>query len=192
MKKVIFTLIASAAAVGAAKAQTTSAGRPYIGVGVASAEHNYSLDGMGATNLNSDGWKASAKVFGGYDFTQNLGLEVGYTDLRSSDFSYTRDGKGVNGYSDGYGAYVAGKYNMPLNDQFSAYGKLGVAYSKRKVEANDGQHIDYHDTGAYAALGVEYKLNQKVSFVGEYERYGKSKDYGAKPNVVTVGVKYSF
>lgn len=47
-------------------------------------------------------------------------------------------------------------------------------------------------TGAYAALGVEFKLNQQVSFVGEFECYGKSKVYGAKPNVVTVGVKYSF
>lgn len=192
MKKVIFTLIASAAAVGAAQAQTTSTGRPYIGVGVASADYDYSLGGVGGTNLNSDGWKASAKVFGGYEFTQNLGVEVGYTNLRSSDFSYTRNGKGVNGYSDGYGAYVAGKYNMPLNDQVSAYGKLGVAYSKRKVEANDGLHSKDNDTGAYAALGVEYKLNQKVSFIGEYERYGKSKDYGAKPDVVIVGVKYSF
>lgn len=81
---------------------------------------------------------------------------------------------------------------MPVNDQFSAYGKLGVAYSNRKVEANDGLHIDHHDTGAYAALGAEYKLNEKVSLVGEYERYGKSTDFGAKPDVVTVGVKYSF
>lgn len=192
MKKLFLTLIASAATAGAAQAQTTTAARTYIGVGVASADHDYSVGSVGGTNLNSDGWKASAKVFGGYEFTQNLGVEAGYTDLRSSDFSYTRNGKGVNGYSNGYGAYVAGKYNMPLNDKFSAYGKLGVAYSKRKVEANDGLHINEHNTGAYAALGVEYRLNQKVALIGEYERYGKSKDFGAKPDVVTVGVKYSF
>ncbi|MBA5689922.1 porin family protein [Rugamonas apoptosis] len=192
MKKVILTLIASAATAGAAQAQTGAAGHPYIGVGVASADHNYAAGGMGGTNLISDGWKASAKIFGGYDFNRNLGVEVGYTDLRSSDFSYTRDGKGINGYSNGYGAYVAGKYTMPVNEQFSAYGKLGLAYSKRKVETNDGQRLNDHDTGAYAALGAEFKLNQNVSFVAEYERYGKTKDYGAKPNVVSVGVKYSF
>lgn len=192
MKKLFFSLIASAATVGAAQAQTTSVGRPYVGVGVAAAGHDYSMGGLGGTNVSKEGWKASAKVFGGYEFTQNLGVEVGYTDLRSSDFSYSRNGKTANGYSEGYGAYVAGKYNMPVNDQFSAYGKLGAAYSKRKVEANDGLRVDHHDTGVYGALGVEYKLNQKVSFIGEYERYGKNKDFGAKPNVVTVGVKYSF
>lgn len=192
MKKVILTLIASAATVGAAQAQTGVAGRPYVGVGIASEEHDYSFGGVGGTNLNRDGWKASAKVFGGYEFTPNVGVEAGYTDMRSADFSYLRDGKNVSGYANGYGAYVAAKYTVPVNAQFAAYGKLGVAYSKRKIETNDGEHDAHHDTGAYAALGLEYKLSQKVSFVGEYERYGKSKAYGAKPDVVTVGVKYSF
>jgi OOP family OmpA-OmpF porin len=190
MKKLIFALIASAAAVGAAQAQTTTTGRPYIGIGVATADHDYSLSG--ATNVDSDGWKPSAKVFGGYEFDKNWAVEAGYTDFRSSDFSYTRNGAGVRGDADGYGVYVAGKYSIPLNEQFSAYGKLGVAYSKRKLSANDGLRLEDNDTGAYAGLGVEYKLNQNVSFLGEYERYGKSKDYGAKADVLTVGVKYSF
>jgi OOP family OmpA-OmpF porin len=82
MKKLIFALTASAAVAATAHAQT--AGRPYVGLGVATANHNYSLAGTGATNIDNDGWKPSAKVFGGYDFTQNLGVEVGYTDFRSS------------------------------------------------------------------------------------------------------------
>jgi hypothetical protein len=36
------------------------------------------------------------------------------------------------------------------------------------------------DTGAYGALGVQYKLNQQVALTAEYERYGKEKDIGAK------------
>jgi OOP family OmpA-OmpF porin len=189
MKKLIFALTASAA-VATAHAQTT--GRPYAGLGVATANHNYSLAGAGATNIDNDGWKASAKVFGGFEFTQNLGVEVGYTDFRSSGFRYTHKGQSVSGDADGYGAYLAAKYTVPLKDQFSAYGKLGVAYSKRKLNANDGTHIDNDDTGVYAGVGVEYKLNEKVAFVGEYERYGKSKDFGAKPDVISFGVKYSF
>jgi OOP family OmpA-OmpF porin len=191
MNKRIFTLIATVAAMNAAQAQT-STGRPYAGLGIATAKHDYSLAGVGATNVDSDGWKASAKVFGGFEFNDKLGVEVGYTDFRKSDFSYKRNGQGVNGKSDGYGVYGAAKYNVPLNDQFSAYGKLGVAYSKRKLEANDGLRLENNDTGAYAALGVQFKLNEQIAFVGEYERYGKSKDFGAKPDVVTVGVKYSF
>lgn len=192
MKKIVYTLLASAATAGAAQAQTVTVAHPYIGIGAASADHDYSLGGTGATNLDSKGWKASGKIFGGVELTENLAAEVGYTDFRSSDFSYTRNGSGAKGSSDGYGAYVAAKYNVPLNDQFSAYGKLGVAYSKRKLDTSDGLRLNDHDTGAYGALGAEYKLNQKVSLIAEYERYGKSKDFGAKPDVVTFGVKYSF
>jgi OOP family OmpA-OmpF porin len=190
MKKLICALTASAAVAATAQAQTTA--RPYVGLGVATANHAYSLASAGATNLDNDGWKASAKVFGGFEFTQNLGVEVGYTDFRNSGFNYTHNGQAVSGDANGYGAYVAGKYTFPVNEQFSAYGKLGVAYSKRKLNANDGLHIDENDTGAYAGLGVEFKLNEKVAFIGEYERYGKSKDFGAKPDVVTFGVKYCF
>lgn len=192
MKKVIHTLIAGAAVVSTAQTQAGNTGRPYIGFGAASADHVYSVGSIPGTSLESDGWKASGKVFGGFVFTQNVGVEAGYTDFRSADFSYRVNGNAVEGSSKGYGAYVAAKYNVPVNEQFSAYGKLGVGYSEREIEANGSLRMKDNDTGAYAALGVEYKLNPKISAVAEYERYGKSKDYGAKADVVLIGVKYSF
>ena len=192
MKKVIHTLIAGAAVVSATQAQAGNTGRPYIGFGAASADHVYSVGNIAGTKLDSDGWKASGKVFGGFEFTPNLGVEAGYTDFRSANFSYRVNGNAVNGISKGYGAYVAAKYNVPVNQQLSAYGKLGLGYSNREIETDGGLRINDNDTGAYAALGVEFKLNQNISAVAEYERYGKSKNYGAKADVVTIGVKYSF
>jgi OOP family OmpA-OmpF porin len=194
MKKLIFALIASAAAMTAAQAQTTTAPRPYIGVGVATADHDNNLGNFGGTKVNSDGYKASAKVFGGVEFDQRYGVEAGYTDFRSSDFSYTDAGTGAAGHgsSDGYGVYVAGKASVPVNDQISAYGKLGVAYSQRKLNSNLGLHAEQNDTGAYAAVGLQYNINPQVALTAEYERYGKSKDFGAKADVLTAGLKYSF
>ncbi|MDT0131549.1 outer membrane beta-barrel protein, partial [Acinetobacter baumannii] len=49
-----------------------------------------------------------------------------------------------------------------------------------------------HDTGLYGAVGVQYALTKNVSLVGEYERYGKDKDNGAKADVVSAGVQYTF
>ena len=48
------------------------------------------------------------------------------------------------------------------------------------------------DTGAYASVGVQYNVTPQVGVVAEYERYGKEKDFGAKPDVWTVGARYSF
>jgi OOP family OmpA-OmpF porin len=180
MKKLIFALIASVAAVGAAQAQTANtAPKSYIGLGAATADTN-------------DGYKTSAKIFGGYEFDQHWGVEAGYTDFRKSNLNSFENGKIYSANSDGYGTYVAGKYTAPINDQFSAYGKLGVAYSKRDFDSASGLSFSQHDTGAYAGVGVEYKLNQNVSLNAEYERYGKDKDFGAKADVWTAGVKYSF
>lgn len=176
MNKLIFALIATVATVGAAQAQTTAT-RGYVGVGVATAK-----------NTTIDSYKSSAKIYGGYDFDQNLGLEAGYTDFRDADY---RVG-GINGTTKGYGTYVAGKYTVPVNEQVAAYGKLGLAYSKRSISDSAGLNYDNHDTGAYAGVGLQYKLNQNVALNAEYERYGKSKDFGAKADVWTVGMKYNF
>jgi OOP family OmpA-OmpF porin len=183
MKKLIVALIASAAAISAAQAQTTQP-RGYVGAGVAIADHDYSIGGV----TEKDDYKAAGKIYGGYELNQTWAVEAGYTDLRASDFSYN----GGTGTSKGYGYYVAGKATMPINEQFSAYGKLGVENSVRKLNTTTGLNMKDSETGAYAALGLQYKVSQDVALTAEYERYGKSKDFGAKADVWTLGAKYSF
>ncbi|MCS0632705.1 porin family protein [Telluria mixta] len=191
MKKLIVALIATSAAIGAAQAQTTQTQpRAYVGVGIATADHvNSSVGGL--TNVDSDGYKASGKIFGGYEFDQNWGVEAGYTDFRNSDFNYTANGVNGSGRTKGNSYYVAGKYNYPVNDQFAVYGKLGLQHSERKLESA-ALNLKDTDTGAYGAVGVQYNLNQQVALTAEYERYGKSKAIGAKADAWTVGARYSF
>jgi OOP family OmpA-OmpF porin len=190
MKKLIVALIASAAAMSAAQAQTT-APRAYVGAGVASADHEFKMSG--ATNVDTEGYKASGKIFGGYEFNQNWGVEAGYTDFRKSDVSYSIGGVNNRGETDGHAFYLAAKATLPVNEQFSVYGKLGAARTKSELELiNASQNMSRSKTEAYGALGAEYKLNENVSLIGEYERYGKSKDFGAKADVWTIGAKYAF
>lgn len=191
MKKLIVALIAGTAAMGAAQAQTTQTQpRAYVGVGVATADHENSSVG-GLTNVDSDGYKASGKIFGGYEFDQNWGVEAGYTDFRNANVNYSSNGTNGTGKTKGSSYYVAGKYNMPVNDQFSVYGKLGLEHSERKLESA-ALNLKDTDTGAYGAVGLQYNLNQQVALTAEYERYGKTKTVGAKADVWTVGARYSF
>jgi OOP family OmpA-OmpF porin len=193
MKKIVFALIASAATVaGAAQAQDmTNAPRSYIGLGAATADHDYSISGQKTTG--NDNWKTSAKVFGGYEFNNSWGVEAGYTDFRKSNFNYTNAaGVAGNGSSEGHAVYVAAKGNMPLNDQFSAFGKLGVENTHRSLSTTTGVSSSDSDTGAYAGVGVQYNLNRQVALTAEYERYGNKKDNGVKPDVWTVGARYNF
>jgi opacity protein-like surface antigen len=193
MKKIVIALIASAAAMGAAQAQDTSniAPRAYLGAGIASADHRFELPGT--SNVDSDGFKASGKVFGGYEIDKMWGVEAGYTDFRKSHASYTRNGVSGRADSDGHAYYVAGKATMPVNEQVSVYGKLGVSHTQADLSASDPVlNRSVSDTGVYAGVGLQYNVNQQVALIAEYERYGKQKDFGAKPDVFTVGAKYSF
>ncbi|MEX5745651.1 porin family protein [Massilia sp. X63] len=191
MKKLIVALIASAAAMSAAQAQTTTAPRAYLGAGIASADHDFKMSG--ATNVDTEGYKASGKIFGGYEFDQTWGVEAGYTDFRKSDVNYSIGGVNNRGETKGHAYYLAAKATLPVNEQFSVYGKLGATRVKSELETlNAAQNMSRSKTGAYGALGAEYKLNQNVSLIGEYERYGKSKDFGAKADVFTIGAKYAF
>lgn len=190
MKKLIFALIAGTAVMSAAQAQTT-APRAYVGAGVATMDNEHRVPG--ATTSGDHAYKTSGKVFGGVEVNQAFGIEAGYTDFRTLRTPYARNG--VNGQAevDGYGAYVAGKANMPINERTGVYGKLGVAHTNHEMTANTpGVARKISDNGVYAGVGVQHKITEQVAVIAEYERYGKKKEFGAQPDVVTIGAKYSF
>ncbi|MFL6631704.1 MAG: porin family protein [Massilia sp.] len=172
MKKLLLALIATSAVAGAAQAQTT-APHAYVGIGAATAD-----------NKSTDDYHTNAKIYGGYEFDQNWGVEAGYANFDKEN--------AAGGTVKGSGTYVAGKYSIPLAERFTGYGKLGVAYNERKYSGAAGTQVNSYDTGLYGGVGVEYKLNEKLALNAEYERYGKDKAFGAKADVYTVGLKYGF
>lgn len=187
-KQLIFALFAGITAVGAAQAQT---GRSYVGVGVASADHDLRIGGLG--NTSSDGYKASAKIFGGVELTPMFGVEAGYTHLTEADHSFTIGNVAGRATTDGSRSYLAGKATMPLNEAFSVYGKLGAGYTKTSLDsATPLISRDDSKTELYGAVGGQYNLNEKVALTLEYERYGKKKDYGVKADAITAAAKFSF
>ena len=183
MKSRMKALVA-VAALGAASAFAQTSGIQgsglYIG-GSVGGSHWKGDDLNGTANDKSD---TGGKIYGGYNVDQNWGVEAGYTD-------FGKENVGA-GNVKGSGTYVAGKYNFPLGERFSGYGKLGVAYNERKYDNGAGTHVNNYDTGLYGGVGVEYKLNEKLALNAEYERYGKDKAFGAKADVYTVGLKYGF
>ena len=187
MKKLIFALIAGVTAMGAAQAQN----RPYVGLGVASSDHDLRIGGI--SNAGSQGYKPSAKIFGGVELTPMFGIEAGYTDIRKSDHTFTIGATPGRATTDGSRSYLAGKATIPINDVFSVYGKLGAGYSKTNLSSATPL-VSRSDsaTELYGAIGGQYSLNEKVALTLEYERYGKTKQYGVKADALTAGAKFSF
>jgi opacity protein-like surface antigen len=188
MKKLIFAAIATASLMTAAHAENG-----YVGLGITSVDH--SADVAGSTNRNAEGYKAGGKIFGGIELDKTWGLEAGYTDFRSAHNTYTIGTTNGSVDTKGHAFYVAGKGTFAVNDQVGVFGKLGVANTKTELNFNTGStfaNSSDSKTEAYGALGVQYNLSKQVALTAEYERYGKSKNIGAKANAFTVAARYNF
>lgn len=188
MKKLMIAMIAGAAVMGTAQAQTMD-NRTYVGVGVTTVDHDLAVPG--AIGGRSDGWKSSGKVFAGMDVNRMWGGEIGYVDYRSFDRSYTLNGVPQRIEMDGYGVYMAAKATAPVTDKVEIFGKLGLVHNKFKVSGNNAFGDD-SDTDPYFGVGAQYNINPQMAVVLEYERLGKSRDFGVKPNAWTLAARWNF
>lgn len=189
MKKILFTLIASTAALsGVSHAQSA-----YVGAGVTASEYKFDVPNATSSG-NRSGHNAAGKVFAGYDFNKTWAVEGGYMDFGSRDYAYTSRGQDGSISTDSSAFYVAGKATMPINEQVSVFGKLGVIENRDKIRGT-GLSSDLgndNNTNLYASVGAQYAINQKVSLIAEYEHTGKSAVQGRDEGAVSLGARYNF
>lgn len=192
MKKLIAVLLAGGAVLSTAQAQTVQpASRFYLGLGLATADHSYSVDNIKVTS--HDGYSGNVKFFGGYEVDPIFAVEIGYTDYRNAGFDYFAPGVASgHGTSDGNSYYLAAKAQYPINNQFLAYAKVGPERSRRNLKEVGFFNQGESETHVYVSLGVQYNVTPAIGLLAEYERYGKSKDFGAKADSWTIAARYSF
>jgi OOP family OmpA-OmpF porin len=180
---ILFAMIAALAAPVAAQAEA------YIGANVGRAEQKVEVSGI-SFKENDTGFK----LYGGYNFNQNFGIEGGFADLGDAK----RSANNASISSKAQSIYVAATGILPLNDQFALFGKAGVATTHVKLKASaPGIAASASDNHAspFVGVGASFALNKNVSFVAEYEYFGKiakDGDDSIKANMISAGVRYSF
>ncbi|RZT05703.1 OmpA-OmpF porin, OOP family [Duganella sp. CF402] len=201
MKKILFALVASAAALGGTSAYAQSntqdaAGTAYIGAGVVGSRYDFDTAGAGAVSGdNHSGTKAAGKIYGGYNIDQTWAVEAGYTDFGKRSYNYTQGGAAGGLNTDAHSYYVAGKGTWPVARDFAVFGKLGVARNHNEVTTSGIASVSGSDnkTALYASVGGEYAINKNVKVSLEYENYGKNDiDTGRKAGAITAGLRYNF
>lgn len=181
---ILFAMIAALAAPLAAQAQGA-----YIGGNVGRSEQKLDIEGFSFKDSNT-----AYKLYGGYNFTQNFGIEGGVADLREAEISEN----GGRIASKPVSTYFAATGTLPLNEQFALFGKAGVAVTHVKFTASaPGYYANASDnqTSPYVGVGASFALNKNIAFVAEYEYFGKiAKDGDAhvKADLLSVGVRYKF
>lgn len=195
MKKILFALVASAAALAGTSAYAADdAGTAYIGAGVVGS--HYKFDVPNATSVSDrSGDKATGKIYAGYNIDKTWAVEGGYTDFGKKGYDYTTGGAAGHVQTKANSFYVAGKGTFPVNEQVALFGKLGVARNHNDVTTTGIASVsgDANKSALYASVGAEYAINKNVKVSLEYENYGKNNvDLGRKNGAITAGVRYNF
>lgn len=151
MKRWIIAALA-AATLGATVAQASD---PYVGIGVG---------GFNIDNGVSKKMAAGAYLQVGDDFSPYLGGEVriGASDRTSEAFPLLARTK-IDYF---VAAYLKPRYE--LNEQFTAYGLLGLATVRASYVAPGAVQQKKTRNGLAYGLGIDYRYNENVSFGAEW------------------------
>lgn len=188
MKKQLFAAITVAALALPMLAQA-QAENIYIGGNLGRSELSVST-----TALKNEQNKTSYKIYAGYDFNTNFGLEAGYADFGSMQVNEYTDKVKV----DSTAFYAAATASLPLNTQFSLFGKLGASRNQTKVKSSDmdGFSEKQNKTSLLIGFGLNYAISKNLAAIAEYENFGKTFkiDGGAaiKTHTMSAGLRYKF
>jgi len=173
MKFIAKTLVSAAALV----ALSAHAEGPYVGGSIGNSK--YKGDDIGG--VSTDRSSTGGKLYGGYSFSPNIGLELGYADLgKFSSSAGTAKGSGV--FLDGVGT-------IPITQSLSALGRVGVFNGKLDTSLNGNDRGTSYKYGA----GLQYDFNKQAGVRAEWERY-RFKAFGTNTNtdLLSVGLNYKF
>ena len=189
MKKILFAAIVTGVSVFSLSAHAEGS---YAGIAIEKTNSTIDLPGV---NVTSNSKPTGFKLYGGYDFTPNLAIEAGYADFGTAkaDFNVGASSGKVEAKLSSF--YVAGKGTVQFNQQFSGFGKLGVARNKADATATGAgitANASGNETALYAAVGVAYHFTKNVAATLEYESFGKSSGNVGKANAISLGARFSF
>jgi OOP family OmpA-OmpF porin len=150
----------------------------YLGLDVGESIAGSTCDGIPA-GISCSNTATAFRGLAGYQFSPNWAVEVHYTDFGTDNISGSYFGVGVDGQYKAIGEEVAFALLIPLNQQFSLTGRLGVASTKVTTSINAvGLTVNASSTKATAAggFGVRFQVNDTFGVGLNYDYYGKVGD----------------
>lgn len=179
----------------AAAALFSSAARAedlYVGATVANGGKLTFGNPITGKSAKVDG-KAEYKVYGGYALSELLAVETGYAqsgtvrfDKASIDLPSDVSFK-INHF------YLAGRLNHQFNDEWSVFGKAGVARSRFKASGG-GESDSVSSTKPLVGVGMAYNFTKNAAATVEYEHIGATRKSGIniKQGRLQLGVRFGF
>ena len=131
------------------------------------------------------------KLFIGKQLNRNFAVEGGYVDLGNFGFNAINSPAGtLNGDVRFRGLNLDLLAQLPLNERFSIYGRLGMNYSRadarftgNRLYAVTNPNSSETKLNPKLGLGLEYKFTEALAMRGEVERYRVNDAVGNRGDV---------
>ncbi len=163
---------------------------------------NLLTSGFTGVSIIDDEKDTGYKLYAGYRFNRNFGLEWGAVDLGKFGFTATTEPAGtLNGTIKLRGGFLDAVGFLPITDKFTALGRVGVlSANARDTFTGTGAVIvtnpnpSKRDTNYKFGLGVQYDFTPSLGMRVEAERYRINDAVGNKGDVdlYSVGLIYRF
>ena len=191
MKSSLFVLsVLSTLTLAAQAAPNDGVVGPYARVEVGRSDFGLS---SALPQSGSDKHGQAVKVFGGYRFNENLGVEAGYAALGSFSESVSVGGAGLKQDGKARSIFAAVTGRLPLGESFALHGRLGL--SSGKVSGTDVLPASDSLMGGANSLmlgvGAEYKPLPNVALTVNFDDYGHLSNK-VKASSLVFGVHFWF
>jgi OOP family OmpA-OmpF porin len=139
--------------------------------------------------VSCDDTDTAFRVFGGYDFNKNFGVELGYADLGK----VTVSALGLSGDVKATAWDIMAVGRIPVFQNFDLYGKLGWYFADSKSSGALGGSSESNNDFTYA-IGAAYNFNKNLSVRLEWQQYSSvgSDSSNGDVDVYGIGVVYRF
>ncbi len=173
-----------AAALFSAVAAPAVAADLYGGVNVGQNKYD---DSTMTTNTST-----AFSLVGGGTINENLAVEAAYTRLGSLEPDSATPGMTLKGNA----ISLSGVGSVPINQQFSLFGKLGLARTTSDISYL-GITLSGNKTGVAFGLGSQYNISPAISMRASFDRYKVGTTVGtanwsANADVLSVGAVFKF
>jgi len=143
----------------------------YIGAGLGESTMKDARSDTGFIGTTTDDRDTAVKVFGGYMFNPNFGLELGYVDFGE----FTGDSPRERWEATGVTFAVVGVVPLPdVSSNFALFGKLGFnAWSVDDTVTSGGLSTRATSSGTdpMYGIGAEFQLSRNAGINLQWERF---------------------
>lgn len=160
----------------------------YLGLGLGKSDVRNANPTLTVDNGNL------TRVFGGYQFNQNIAAELDYMDFGNGSYRNATNTRSGTQKTNSLSLSAVG--SLPISQEFSLIGRLGVGQTKSSYdEVSNGVRRSESNTGTafIVGAGAEYKVTKNWAVRGEVQSFNHSNsDKVGKWNIYSAAMRYSF